>query len=155
MKTELMLGHINLAETFNGAGEHFVRLIESLRQHGFDQYVIVRNTELAKRLDIVEGITVGPCVRSPVTAHCLMPRVDVVHLHDRSSWQAGLLQILTRSIPFVVTSNDSISDSRNPVIAAVRNRAAALIDPHAADIAAHIQIYRQAASSLRVPTLLL
>lgn len=99
----MFIGHINLSETFDGAGEHFVHLIESLQQHNTQQYILVRNTELAKRLDIVEGVTVGPAVRSLVSAYCLMPDVDVVHIHDTTSWPAGLLLTLTRSTPFTLT----------------------------------------------------
>lgn len=149
------VGHINLAESFNGAGEHFVKLIESLRMHGVEQYVVVRNVELAKRLDIVQGVTVGPCVRTAITAHCLVPDVDVVHLHDRTSWQAGLLLILTKSIPYVLTDRNNGELNGNPLTRAVRDRSAGLIDPEVADVAAHLQIYRQATSNLSMPTLLL
>ncbi|MEL7185368.1 MAG: hypothetical protein AAFN50_02890 [Pseudomonadota bacterium] len=149
------VGHINLAEAFNGVGEHFVRLIEELKLHGVEQHVVVRNTELAKRLEIIDGVTVGPCVRSAVTAYCLMPNVDVVHLHDRSSWNAGLLLVLTRSIPFVMTADKAIALSNSPLVSAVRNRAASLVDPEIAEVSTHIQIYRQAADQLSMPTLML
>ena len=82
----MYIGHVNLAETFNGAGEYFVGLIESLQHHQVQQYVLVRNVALAKRLDLVENVTVGPIVRSSITAYCLMPQVDVVLIHDYSSW---------------------------------------------------------------------
>ena len=86
------IGHINLSESFNGAGEHFVRLIESLQQCSMRQYVLVRNVSLAKRLDVLENVTVGPTVRSPITAYCLIPHVDVVHIHDQSCHSTGLLR---------------------------------------------------------------
>lgn len=37
------VGHINLAEAFNGVGEHFVRLIEELKLHGVEQRRVVRD----------------------------------------------------------------------------------------------------------------
>ena len=83
------IGHIDLSESFNGAGENFVRLIESLQQHMMQQYLLVRNIALAKRLDLIEDVTVGPVVRSPIIAYCLMPQVDIVHIHDSSSCSAG------------------------------------------------------------------
>lgn len=56
----MYIGHISIAESFNSAGEHFVRLIESLRQRFFEQYLLFRNVDLAKRPDLVDGVTVGP-----------------------------------------------------------------------------------------------
>ena len=35
-------------------------------------------------------------------AYCLMPEVDIVHIHEPDSGQAGLLLTLARSIPFVM-----------------------------------------------------
>jgi len=44
------IGHINLATSFNGTGEHFVSLVEALEQVGVKQHVLVRNTALARRV---------------------------------------------------------------------------------------------------------
>ena len=92
------IGHINLAKSFNGAGENFVKLIEALQEQGVMQYILVRNVALAKRLDLIDNVTVGPTVRSAIMAYCLMPHVDVVHVHNGSDGQAGLLLTLTRSV---------------------------------------------------------
>ena len=151
----MFVGHINLAESFNGAGEHFVRLIESLQKQNVRQYVLVRNVALAKRLDLIEGVTVGPVVRSPVTAYCLMPHVDVVHIHDRSSWSAGLLLTLTKTIPFALTRHVSLEVSKNPLYQAAIKRASGFIEEYEVDVQDHMQVYRQAVDSLHIPTMLL
>ena len=65
----MQIGHINLARSCNGAGDNFVRLVESLQQLGVSQYVLVRNANLARRLEIIPSVTVGPVVRSAVTAY--------------------------------------------------------------------------------------
>ena len=149
------IGHINLAESFNGAGEHFVRLIESLRQHSFEQYVLVRNVALAKRLDLIDGVTVGPVIRSAITAYCLMPTVDVIHIHDTKSTSAGLLSTLTRGVPFVMTRRCELGNGMNPLITAAQNRAAGFIDEDQIAVNDHIEMYRRAADTLRIPTMLL
>jgi len=147
----LYIGHINLAESFNGAGEHFVGLLETLQQHAMQQYVLVRNIALAKRLDLIDNITVGPIVRSPITAYCLMPEVDVVHIHDRSGWPAGLLFTLTKSIPFVLTRQVSLATGKNPLNQAAYNRASGFIDENQIAVDEHLQLYRRAADSLEFP----
>lgn len=145
----MFVGHINLAESFNGPGEHFVGLIEALQKHGIEQYVLVRNIALAKRLDIIEHVTVGPVVRSAVTAYCLMPRVDVLHIHDKSSRAAGLLSTLTQSVPYVLTNEVSIARDRNPISQAAYKRAAGFIEDNEVDVATHLGIYQRAAESLK------
>lgn len=145
----MFVGHINLAESFNGAGEHFVGLIEALQKFGIEQYVLVRNVALAKRLDIIENVTVGPVVRSAVTAYCLLPRVDVVHIHDKSSRAAGLLSTLTQSVPFVLTNEVSIDKDRNPISQAAYKRAAGFIEDCDIDVATHLAVYQRAIQTLK------
>ncbi len=123
----MQIGHINLAKSFNGTGEHFVSLVESLRREGVDQHVVVRNVTLAKRLHAVEDVVVGPVVRSPITAYCMMPHLDLVHIHDSSAGQAGLLLTLTRSIPFVLTHRGPVPTGLNPLMQAVYRRATRII----------------------------
>jgi hypothetical protein len=142
------VGHINLAKSFNGAGEYFVNLIEALQKYGEQQYVLVRNVALAKRLDLVDGVTAGPVVRSAVMAYCLMPSVDVVHIHDPSEGQSGLLLTLTRFIPFVLTHRDE-SSGNNPLIQAAYRRASGIIYQCDADAAKHLRIYKHAIDSWR------
>jgi hypothetical protein len=123
----VQIGHINLAKSFNGTGEHFVSLVESLRLEGVDQHVVVRNMTLARRLHAIDKVVVGPVVRSPITAYCMMPHLDLVHIHDSGAGQAGLLLTLTRSIPFVMTHRGPIPTSLNPLTQAVYRRAASII----------------------------
>lgn len=147
----MYIGHINLAKSFNGAGEHFGKLIEALQELDVQQYVLVRNIELAKRLDLVDNVTVGPAVRSAVTAYCLMPTVDVVHIHDPSDGQSGLLLTLTRSIPFVLTHRDE-SPGNGPLAKTVYRRAAGIVYRGDADAAKHLRIYRRALENWRSAT---
>jgi len=146
------IGHINLAKSLNGAGEHFVNLVEALQSHGVRQYVLVRNVAVAKRLDLLDDVTVGPTVRSAVMAYALMPRLDVVHIHDPSEGQSGLLLTLTRSIPFVLTHRDE-SPGRNPLTQAVYRRASGIIYQGDADAAKHLRIYQHAIDTWRTTTL--
>lgn len=147
-RLDMQIGHINLAKSFNGAGEHFVNLVEALQALDVRQHVLVRNVALAKRLDLVEGVTVGPTVRSAVMAYCLMPPVDVVHVHDLSEGQSGLLLTLTRSIPFVLTHRHA-SPVRNPLAQAIYRRASGIVFQGDADAAKHLRIYRHAVETWR------
>ena len=142
------IGHINLAKSFNGAGDHFVGLLEALQEHGVQQHVLVGNIALAKRLDLLDQVSVGPVVRSAVMAYCLMPAVDVVHIHDPSEGPSGLLLALTRSIPFVLTHRDD-SFGSNPLAQAVYRRAAGIIYRHDKDAAKHLRIYQHAIANWR------
>lgn len=149
------IGHINLSLRFNGVGGDFVALIESLQRHAIQQYILVRNIELAKRLDLVAGVTVGPVVRSPLTAYCLMPQVDVVHIHDQSSRTAGILLALTRSVPYVLTQHETRAAGDSPLNRSARKRASGFIANNEVGISQHLQVYRRAMDSLRIPTVLL
>ena len=122
------IGHINLSATFNGSGENFLRLVESLQQHAMQQYVLVRNIALAKRLDLIDGVVVGSVVRSPIIACCLMPDVDVVPIHDQSGSRAGLLLALTRSIPFVLSRRAIPGRGIDPIKKAALKRASGFIE---------------------------
>ena len=123
------IGHINLEASTNGAGEHFVKLVEGLSRLGVTQHVIVRSKLLASRLEICDGVTVGPVVNSAVTAYCLMPHIGLVHTHDEASGHAGLLLTLTRSIPYVATRRSEAPPGENPVVRSVYRRAVSLICP--------------------------
>ena len=142
------VGHINLAKTCNGAGEYFVDLVEALQRLGVEQFVLVRSVELAKRLDLIDDVTVGPVVRSAVMAYCLTPRLDVVHVHDPSEGQSGLLLTLTRSIPYVLTHRNN-APGKNPLMQAVYRRASGIIYESDADAAKHLRIYKHAVESWR------
>lgn len=123
----MKVGHINLARSFNGTGEHFVALVEALERQGISQHVIVRNQSMARRVAVYGNVTIGPVTSSPVVALCMMPQVDVVHAHNERSAQAGLVLTLTRSIPFVMSCRDISKRPGNPVQRSILNRAAGLI----------------------------
>lgn len=125
----MRVGHINLAVSMNGTGEHFVRLVEALERQGVEQHVLVANHALAKRVSLYDRVSVGPLVRTPIMAYCLMPEVGVVHAHGRNAGQAGLLMTLTRSTPYVLTRRSQKSVGRNPVSRSIVNRAACIICP--------------------------
>lgn len=144
----MYIGHINLAKTQNGAGEQFVQLIDALQSHGTRQYVLVRNAALARRLAAIEDVTVGPSIRSAVMACCLMPPVEVVHVHGAADGQAGLLLTLTRSIPFVLTRDDELP-GRSPITQAIHRRASGVVYQSDDDAAKHLRIYRHAVDAWR------
>lgn len=121
------VGHINLAKSFNGTGEHFIALIEALDRHGVKQHVIVQNEAMAKRVAIYAHVSLGPVTAAPVMAYCLMPLVDVVHVHDERGAQSGLLLTLTRSMPFVLTRRRRRMPSANPLTRSLYRRAASVI----------------------------
>lgn len=120
----------------NGNGEHFIRLVEALNRQGVRQHVLVANQSLAKRVNVYDGVTTGPVVRTPIMAYCLMTDVRVAHAHDPGGGQAGLLMTLTRSIPYVLTRRSAEPVSRNPIARAMIHRAASMICPtrEAADV---------------------
>ena len=181
----MYLGHINLERSMNGMGEHFVRLVEALDRQGLRQHVLVANAALGRRIAILENVQVGPIVHTVVMAYCLMPDVDVVHVHDAKSGPAGLVLRLTRSIPYVVTRREPAPPARNPVSRSVIGRAASIVCPtpeaeaavaefdvpidSVRDIchqtsdeisqnrvaAEHHRIYRRAVDSRRIPVMLL
>ena len=126
-ESSVYVGHINLAESMNGTGEHFIKLVEGLDRQGIRQHVLVRNRSLARRLAVCDNVTVGPVVKTPVMAYCLMPSVSVAHAHDVKSGHAALLMTLTRSTPYVVTRRSTDAPGRNPITRAIYRRAASLI----------------------------
>ena len=165
--SSVYVGHINLAESMNGTGEHFIKLVEGLDRQGIRQHVLVRNRSLARRLAVCDNVTVGPVVKTPVMAYCLMPSVSVAHAHDVKSGHAALLMTLTRSTPYVVTrrSTDAPAAAKmletdlSVLIDVIRDISYAASDDPETDgnriAAEHARIYRRAIDSWRVPALLL
>lgn len=181
----MYVGHINLEPTMNGLGEHFVGLVEALNRQGIRQHVLVSNAALAKRVAIYEQVQAGPIVRSGIVACCLMPDVDVVHVHEPRGRRAGLLLRLTRSMPYVMTWREKHAIGDNPISRSIVQRSAGLICPTTpapdatrsvsvpVDVvldlryqkedelsenrvaAEHFRIYSRAADTRRIPTMLL
>ena len=148
----MKIGHICLTPPGNDISEHFAALVEALARHDIDQHVLVASVILAKRLAACQNVTVGPIVKTPVMAYCLMPDIELAHIHQRKSGQAGLLLTLTRSIPFVITTSGISEDNVNPLTRSVLHRAAHRITR--ADTAPgnqvareHLDIYRNALTS--------
>lgn len=125
----MLIGHINLALSMNGTGEHFIKLVEALDRLGARQHLLVANHALARRVNVYGNVTVGPVVKTPVMAYCLMPDVPVVHAHNASGAQAGLLLTLTRSIPYVVTRRSSRPVGKNPIARSAIQRSSGVICP--------------------------
>ena len=125
----MRIGHIDLSVHISAAEEQLVVLVEALTSHGVEQHVLVRNPFLAKRLSVCTGVSVGPIVRSSVTASFLMPTVDLVHTHDTKAVNAGLLLNLTRSVPYVVTHRRFSTPGNSPVNRWKYRRSEAIICP--------------------------
>jgi hypothetical protein len=143
------IGHICLAVPNSEVSENFAALVEALDDFGVSQHVLVANVALARRLAKCTHVTVGPVVKTPVMAYCLMPQVDVAHMHEGKSGQSGLLLTLTRSIPFVITVDNGFKQDKSPITRSVLNRAVQTIerhdnepDQHAAG--QHLNIYEDA-----------
>ena len=148
----MKIGHICLAEEGSEDCKRLAALVEAISRHKVQQHVLVANVNLARQLAGYTGVTVGPVVRSPVLAYCLMPNVEIAHIHDGESGQAGLLLTLTRSIPFVLSADESIHSDPSPLTRSVLNRAVRTIrnqDTEAAELAAHdaLRTYADALSS--------
>lgn len=139
----MIIGHICLAARADDAVDRFAALVEALDRLAVEQTVLVASAPLARRLQSCPYVTVGPIVRSPVVAYCLMPDVDVVHIHDDKSGQAGLLLTLTRSTPFVMTTPEKSSPGRNPLKRSVFHRAQSLISPSDMNPEHLLRVYRR------------
>jgi hypothetical protein len=120
----MKIGHICLAPAGSDEGERFAALVEAIAKHDVEQHVLVSSTLLAHRLATHNRVTVGPIVKSPVMAYCLMPQVEIAHVHESTSGQAGLLLTLTKSIPFIITTDPDIANDKNPLTQSVLRRAA-------------------------------
>ena len=145
----MKIGHICLTPPGNVVSEHFAALVEALDRHDAEQHVLVASVILAKRLAACQSVTVGPIVKTPVMAYCLMPNVDLAHVHESKSGQAGLLLTLTRSIPFVITASGGSGDKMSPLTRSVLHRAAHVIkrpdtEPGNQAASEHLGIYQDA-----------
>ena len=136
----MRIGHINLSTHISIAEEQMVILVEALTAHDIEQHILVRNPFLAKRLAACRGVSVGPIVRSPLSAFFLMPVVDLVHAHDRKAVNTGLLLTLTRSMPFVLTHRRISTPGNNPFTRSKYKHAEAIVCP-SAEIATAIADY--------------
>jgi hypothetical protein len=155
----MKIGHIYLATAADTTDADFAELVETLAGLDIAQHVLVGSVSLARRLAAARNVTIGPIVKAPVMAYCLMPDVDVVHVHEVRSGQAGLLLTLTRSIPFVITARDVEKSSRNPLTRSVFHRAAAVVSaatekdwPIRHTAAEALRVYHDVQNSHNTPT---
>ena len=123
----MKIGHICLDTVDAGKLNRIAALVEAIARQGVEQHILVASRELALRLAACPHLSVGPTVRSPIMAYCLMPEVELVHVHDDKSGQAALLLKLTRSIPFIITMDASFANDTSPLGRSVRNRASLAI----------------------------
>ena len=144
----MKIGHIYLDQPDDAASARFVVLVEALDRLTIRQHVLVADDALARKLQGLPFVTVGPTVTTPIMACCLMPEVGVVHVHDEKAGQAGLLLTLTRSIPFVMDSAKKPIVTRSPIRRSVLNRARFLIPPADFSPESLIEIYRRSADGL-------
>lgn len=143
----MKIGHICLSIKSDEVPAGFTSLIEALDRLAIEQHVLVANVPLARRLQSCPYVNVGPVVKTAVMAYCLMPNVDLVHVHDEKAEQAALLLRLTRSIPFVMTVHDPDDADLSPLSRTVRQRASGLVQLPYDDFDKITSTYRQAADS--------
>jgi len=138
------IGHICLSTASDATVQQFAALVESLDRLAIEQHVLVASKALARRLQGCTHVSIGPIVRTPVMAYCLMPDIDVAHIHDEKSGQAGLLLTLTRSVPFVMTGEVNGIDSLNPLRRSVLHRADSFVSlADLADTEKLVRVYRR------------
>ena len=128
------VGHVNLASVGDDRSQEFVRLVEALQRAGIEQHLVLRNRSVIRRMTRLDRVSAGPAVHSAITASCLVPSVDVAHIHDPTFGQAGLLLALTRSIPYVLTHRGDLPGGRNPILRAIYRRAASVVCTDHADL---------------------
>ena len=119
----MKIGHICLSKGYGGSGNQLLMLAKALSNHDIEQHAVVRNPILAQRLSEHADISVGPLVKSPITAYGIMPSVDLAHLHDSKSLQSGLLLTLTRSIPYVLTQRSLARPRTHALVRSMYRRA--------------------------------
>lgn len=138
------VGQICLGTLSADGADRFVGLVESMAGLAIGQHVLIGDPLVARRLESLPRVCVGPLVGTPVLAASLMPEVDVVHAHDEPGARAALLLALTRSLPFVLSGSVESPGTSDPLARAIAKRARALLDPATAlplDIA---RAYRRA-----------
>lgn len=131
----MLIGHVTLAPKPGDSAGHIVALVSALERAGVRQHVLVNNNALADRIAAIGGVDVGPAVHSPVMACCLMPQVDVVHVHESAAGKTGLLLTLTRSVPYVLTHRGAVRSSGSPLLQSIYRRARAVVCQDEGDVA--------------------
>jgi hypothetical protein len=144
----LKVAQIYLEKASAQGAQQFREIIESLDRLAIEQHVLVASADLAKSLGGLPYVTVGPVVSTAVMAYCLVPEVDVAHIHDGKSGQVGLLLTLTRSTPYVLNTIEAAQPTRNPLLASIRNRARLSVDTNQLRPEKLVDAYRDAIDGL-------
>lgn len=130
----MRIGHIDLSAHIAVAEEQLVVLVEALSSHGVKQHILVRNPFLAQRLSVCSNVSVGPIVRSSLSACFLMPAVDLIHVHEKTAISTALLLNLTRSVPYIVTHRQFTMPGNSPFRRLQYRRSSGIVCP-AEDVA--------------------
>lgn len=148
----MKIGQVFLDTAGHSVERRYLKIIENLDKLAIEQYAVVSSPRIARTLQAFPFVSVSPIVKSAIMAYCLMPDVNVVHVHGRKGGQAGLLLALTRSIPFVIDQIDNWQETNNPITRSIVHRAFALIEPSISNSEDLVNLYRRAAVSLcRIP----
>ena len=123
----MRIGHVLLASTDKQIGQNLTALVRALSAHGIEQHALVSDAHLARDLISIGRVSVGPLVRSPIMACCLMPDVDLAHMHDIKGAQTGLLLALTRSVPYIITQRSASLGTTNAIVRSVYRRARCIV----------------------------
>lgn len=123
----MRIGHVFLASESEDTRQHLTALVRALSILGAEQHALLGDATFAQVLGSIEGVTVGPLVRTPIMACCLMPNVDLAHMHDIKGAQTGLLLALTRSVPYIITQRSWSVSTPNAIIRSVYRRARCIV----------------------------
>ena len=126
----MRIGHL-LLENQSESARRVATLVRALSRLGVEQHVLTGDQALLlslnQSLGASERIKLGPRVRTPVMACCLMPDVDLAHVHDLKSGQAALLLALTRSIPYVISQSAAPPVTANAITRSIYNRSRCVV----------------------------
>ena len=139
----LKVGQIYLEKAAGDGARQFQAVVEGLDRLAIEQHVLVASAELARSLSALPYVTVGPVVGTPVMAYCLIPDVDVAHVHDGKSGQTGLLLKLTRAVPYVINSTSETENAKS-LFGSIWDRAHAKISADDLHPDKLIEAYRRA-----------
>lgn len=134
-ETNLRIGHISLVASDDWPADAVLALVASVQDRGPTQFLLSSDEHVRRRAASFGGVVVGPTVRSPLSAYCLVPRVDLVHAHDLVAGQTGLLLTLTRSVPYVLSHVRFSGGNSTRLCRAIYRRAAAVICRDDAEVA--------------------
>lgn len=124
----MRLCHINLSKELRGGENQTIALVECLAAHYSQSVVVRRDSPLHRRLDArrLEGVRILPVPSSVPAAVRAAREVDLIHVHEGRSVQAGALRSLLGT-PFVVTRRVLTAPGSNPVTRWCYGRAAAVV----------------------------